>query len=173
MVRDETVKITLQEIHEMCSKIKCIEISSLTKEKKLLCTASTAPVNFSYKRLLYLASSTYFLSFLQRFFSGNLSGDRRIIMLLTIKHFYTQGRGSTLQIRWKIIMLGKTGGLFTDSKFDISHACFALYVATPMEFALAALFDLGLDRFEAAVAAHGSTPVGSSGVFLAHPSLCS
>jgi len=94
-------------------------------------------------------------------------------MLLTIKHFYTQGRGSTLQIRWKIIMLGKTGGLFTDSKFDISHACFALYVATPMEFALAALFDLGLDRFEAAVAAHGSTPVGSSGVFLAHPSLCS
>ena len=102
-----------------------------------------------------------------------MSGDRRIIMLLTIKHFYTQGRGSTLQIRWKIIMLGKTGGLFTDSKFDISHACFALYVATPMEFALAALFDLGLDRFEAAVAAHGSTPVGSSGVFLAHPSLCS
>ena len=94
-------------------------------------------------------------------------------MLLTIKHFYTQGRGSTLQIRWKIIMLGKTGGLFTDSKFDISHACFALYVATPMEFALAALFDLGLDRFEAAIAAHGSTPVGSSGVFLAHPSLCS
>ena len=85
MVRDETVKITLQEIHEMCSKIKCIEISSLTKEKKLLCTASTAAVNFSYKRLLYLASSTYFLSFLQRFFSGNLSGDRRIIMLLTIK----------------------------------------------------------------------------------------
>lgn len=98
-------------------------------------------------------------------------------MLLTIKHFYTQGKGiiSTLQIRWKIIMFfwGKTGGLFTDSKFDISHACFALYVATPMEFALAALFDLGLDRFEAAVAAHGSTPVGSSGVFLAHPSLCS
>ena len=88
-------------------------------------------------------------------------------MLLTIKHFYTENEGGFPDTNKEY------SGLFTDSKFDISHACFALYVATPMEFALAALFDLGLDRFEAAVAAHGSTPVGSSGVFLAHPSLCS
>ena len=58
MVRDETVKITLQEIHEMCSKIKCIEISSLHAEEKKLCTAASTAVHFSYKRLLYLASSS-------------------------------------------------------------------------------------------------------------------
>lgn len=60
-----------------------------------------------------------------------------------------------------------THSLFTDRKFDIFYAGFALYVTTPMEFALATLLDLGLDRLEATIAAHLFTTVWPFGIFVA------
>ena len=63
--------------------------------------------------------------------------------------------------------------LFTHRKFDIFDACFALDIATPMELALATFLDLGLDRLETAIAAHGFAAIGTIGIFLANPAMSS
>ena len=61
--------------------------------------------------------------------------------------------------------------LFTHGKFDIFHAGFTLNIATPMKFTLAPFLDLGLNRFESAIATHGRTPIRTFGVFFANPTM--
>ena len=42
-----------------------------------------------------------------------------------------------------------------------------------MELALATFLDLGLDRLETAIAAHGFAAIGTIGIFLANPAMSS
>jgi len=53
-------------------------------------------------------------------------------------------------------------------KFHVFHTSFALDIATPVKFAIAAFLDLGLDFLVASVTAKFAAAIGTIGVFVAN-----